>query len=76
MAEKKLRDGTASPQIISHFLKLASTREELEKEKLQRENDLLRAKVEALESNKRIETLYQDALNAMKEYSGQSLSDD
>ena len=70
LAEQQLRDGTASSQVISHYLKLGSTRASLEKEKLERENELLRAKTENLESAKRIEELYKDALSAMRNYSG------
>lgn len=76
LAEQQLRDGTASSQVISHYLKLGSTRASLEKEKLERENELLRAKTENLESSKRIEELYKDALDAMKKYSGLGSSDD
>ena len=70
LAEQQLIDGTASSQVISHYLKLGSTRAALEKEKLERENALLRAKTENLESAKRIEELYKDALNAMSRYQG------
>lgn len=70
LAEQQLRDGTASSQVITHYLKLGSTRASLEKEKLERENELLRAKTENLESAKRIEELYKEALDAMKIYSG------
>lgn len=70
LAEQQLRDGTASSQVITHYLKLGSTRASLEKEKLERENELLRAKTENLESAKRIEELYKEALEAMKIYSG------
>ncbi len=70
LAEKQLRNGTASSQVVTHFLKMASTREKLEQERLQRENLLLSAKVEAMASSKRIEELYETALNAMREYSG------
>lgn len=76
LAEQQLRDGTASSQVISHYLKLGSTRSSLEKEKLERENELLRAKTESLESAKRIEELYKDALNAMRTYSGMGDPDD
>lgn len=69
-AEEKLLDGTASSQLITHFLKLGSMREQLEREKLEEENKLLRAKTEALESGQRIEELYENALNAMRSYSG------
>ena len=71
LAETQLREGKASAQVISHYLKLGSTREILEQERLARENKLLEAKVEALESQKRIEELYQEALDAMRSYAGQ-----
>lgn len=70
LAERQLLDGTASSQVITHFLKLASTRERLEQERLQRENLLLSAKVEQIHSGKRMEELYETALNAMREYTG------
>jgi|WetSurMetagenome_2_1015567.scaffolds.fasta_scaffold1652089_2 hypothetical protein len=70
LAEKQLSDGTASAQVITHFLKLATTRERLEKEKLARENELLKAKTEALQSVKHIEELYENAIVAMREYGG------
>lgn len=76
LAEQQLRDGTASSQVISHYLKLGSTKASLEKEKLERENELLRAKTENLESAKRVEELYKDALNAMRTYSGMGEPDD
>ena len=69
LAEQQLRDGTASSQVITHYLKLGSTRAELEREKLRKENELLIAKTEAIQSAKRIEELYENALNAMKSYS-------
>ena len=75
-AEEQLRNGTASSQIICHYLKLASTREQLEKEKLERENELLRAKTESLKSAKRVEELYSKALSAMKNYSGHTEDDE
>lgn len=68
LAEQQLRDGTASSQVITHYLKLGSTREKLEREKLEQENKMLKAKTEAIESTKRIEELYENALNAMKNY--------
>lgn len=70
LAEKQLIEGTASAQVITHYLKLGSTRERLEKEKLAKENELLQAKREALESAKRVEELYANALEAMRNYSG------
>jgi hypothetical protein len=71
LAEKQLREGTASAQVISHFLKLGSTREILEQERLANENQLLKVKVEAMASAKQVEELYRRALNAMRSYSGQ-----
>lgn len=71
LAEKQLQEGTASAQVISHYLKLGSTRETLEQERLKNENELLRAKVEQLASGARIEALYGEALAAMKSYAGQ-----
>lgn len=70
LAEQQLRDGTASSQVITHYLKLGSTKERLEKEKLEEENKLLRAKTENLKSMKRVEELYTEALNAMRNYAG------
>ena len=75
LAEKQLRDGTASSQTINHYLKLGSSRERLEQDRLAGENELIKAKVEAMASVKRIEELYTNALKAMQTYSG-SLSID
>lgn len=76
LAERQLREGTASSQVITHYLKLGSSRADLEKEKLRKENALLTAKTESLESAKRIEELYNEALKAMKNYSGSGGIDD
>jgi len=76
LAEKQLLDGTASPSVITHYLKLASSRERLQKEKLERENAVLKAKAEAYESNKRTEELYSKAIEAMRSYSGMITSQD
>lgn len=70
LAEKQLRDGTASAQVISKFLQLGSTREKLEQERLRKENELLSARVEQLQSAKRMEEIYVQALNAMRSYAG------
>jgi hypothetical protein len=67
-------DGTASSQVITHYLKLGSTREKLEQERLIRENALLTAKVESMESAQKVEELYAEALNAMRSYAGQEVS--
>lgn len=71
LAEEQLRNGTASSQVITHFLKLGSERERLERERLKEENKLLRAKTKALDDQKEIKVLYADALKAMRRYSGQ-----
>ena len=70
LAEKQLSEGTASSQVITHYLKLGSTMERLEKEKLKQENELLKAKTESLKSAQRVEELYINALNSMRRYSG------
>lgn len=71
LAEKQLIDGTASSQVITHYLKLGSSREKLEQERLRQENELLKVKREAIESAARVEELYITALQAMRSYSGQ-----
>lgn len=71
LAEKQIQDGNASSQVITAFLKLGSTRERLEQARLQRENDLLAAKIESLASARRVEELYEDAIKAMRSYAGQ-----
>ena len=76
LAEQQLRDGTASSQVITHYLKLGSTRERLEKEKLIKENELLKAKTESLESTKEMKSLYEEAIKAMRNYSGQGDPDE
>ena len=75
LAEKQLREGTASSQVISHFLKLGSTNNMLEKETLIKNLDLLTAKTEAIKSGKVVEELYNNALAAMRKYSGNNNSD-
>ena len=73
LAERQLVDGTATSQVITHYLKLGSTREKLEQERLHRENQLLTARVETMASAKRIEELYEAALNAMRDYAGRDM---
>jgi hypothetical protein len=72
LAEQQIRDGRASSQVITHFLKLGSTREQLEKERLRHENALLVAKAESIASQAKIEELYENALNAMSLYQGRT----
>lgn len=70
LAEQQLRDGTASSQVITHYLKLGSTKERIEKEILEKQKELISAKTEALQSAKKIEELYANAISAMRQYSG------
>ena len=76
LAEKQLLEGTASSQVITHYLKLGSTKEKLEKEILMKQKELIEAKTQSLQSAQRIEELYKNALDAMRKYSGQGDSDD
>ena len=76
LAEEQIRSGTASAQVITHFLKLATTREKLEQKRLENENKLLEAKVESLASAARVEELYKNALAAMKSYAGRGSVDE
>lgn len=75
LAEKQLERGTASSQVITHYLKLGSTQARLEREKLEQENQLLKAKTEALKSSKNVEELVANALNAFRSYSGNGRSE-
>lgn len=76
LAEKQLREGTASSQVITHYLKLGSTKERIEKEILEKQKELIEAKTQNLQSAKRIEELYSNALNAMRRYSGHENGED
>jgi EAL domain-containing protein (putative c-di-GMP-specific phosphodiesterase class I) len=76
LAEKQLMEGTASAQVITHYLKLGSSKERIEQEILEKQKDLIDAKTQALRSAQRIEELYTDALAAMQRYSGQGDSRD
>ena len=73
LVEKRLRNGTATSQETTHFLKLGSAKNRLELEKLKKENELLEAKTEALRSAKRTEELFAKAIQAFGEYSGKSV---
>lgn len=76
LAERQLLEGTASSQVITHYLKLGSTKERIEKEILEKQKELIEAKTQTLQSAQRVEELYSNALNAMKKYSGQDDFDD
>ena len=70
LAERQLREGTASAQVITQFLKWGSARERLEQENKELENQLLEAKTEAIRSAQHAEELYINAINAMRSYVG------
>lgn len=70
LAEQQLREGTASSQVITHFLKLGTENAKLERERLRADIEVQKAKAEALRSQKEIDKLYVNAINAMKKYSG------
>lgn len=75
LAEKQLMEGTASSQVITHYLKLGSTKERIEKEILEKQKELISAKTESLKSAKHIEELYEQAMNAMRDYRGQDIDE-
>lgn len=76
LVEKRIDSETASSQEVCYFLKLGNQKEALEREKLEEENKLLRAKTENIQSQKRVEELYKEALDSMRNYSGQGDPDD
>ena len=76
LVKQRLIDGTATSQETTHFLKLASPKAQLEVEKIKRENELLKAKTDSLQSQQRTEELFENAINAMKRYSGHGDCDD
>ena len=76
LAERQLMEGTASSQVITHFLKLGTTKAELEKEKLKQENKLLEAKTKQAETSEEIKSLYENAIKAFRNYNGQGDPED
>lgn len=70
LAEQQLRDGTASPSVITHFLKLASTRESVEREALEAQKELVRAKADSIATHSDAEKKAEEALGAFKKYQG------
>lgn len=76
LAEQQLLDGTASSQVITHFLKLGTSRAELEKEKLKKENAVLDAKAKAYQSGEEMKELYENAIKAMRDYGGHGEAED
>lgn len=75
LAEEQIRAGTASSQVVTHFLKMGSTRELVEQERIRGQIEVDRVKAEQLEGQKRIEAMYVEALDAMRSYSGQPSSE-
>lgn len=72
LAEQQLRNGTASSQVITHYLKLGSMREKREREKLEEEIKMLKAKTEAIRAEKDRDVLYAQAIEAMRRYTPHS----
>lgn len=71
LAERQIRNGTASAQVLTHFLKLGTTNNRLEQERLRHENALLEAKTEQIRASARSDEMYEKAIKAMRSYSGQ-----
>lgn len=76
LAERQMRDGTASSQVISHFLKQSTEKTKLERQKLEYETELVRAKTAAIQSQQRTEEMIGKAMRAFKNYSGNGDPDD
>ena len=76
LAERQLQEGTASSQVITHYLKLGTQKAQLELEKLKLENELIKAKTESIRSAEEMKELYVEAINAMKRYSGHGGTDE
>lgn len=70
LVEKRLREGTASSAETTYYLRLSGSKARLEKEKLEEENKLLRAKTEMLQAQKNTEELYGEAIKMMRVYQG------
>lgn len=76
LAEQQLMDGSASAQVITHYLKLGSPKEQLERERLAHENRLLEAKEDQIRSQQNSEEMYQKVVEAMRRYSGSEVDED
>lgn len=76
LAEKQLLDGTASSQVITHYLKLGTMKEQLEIKKIEQEIELNKAKTKALADAEEIKALYSEALIAMRKYNGQGQNEE
>lgn len=76
LAEQKLLDGTASNSLINHYLSLGSTKAKLEREKLAKENELLRARTNQIRAEESSEALYKEVIRAMTDYGGSDSDED
>ncbi len=76
LAEKQIVEGNVSPLVLAHYIRMGSTKERLEREKLKKENEHLQAKIEALQVAKETGARYEEALRAFASYSGQDVVDD
>lgn len=75
-AEQQLRDGTASSQVITHFLKYATKEKELEMQILEKQKDLIVAKTEQIHDQKRTDEMFREAINAIRGYQGRNDSNE
>lgn len=76
LAERQMLNGSASAQVITHYLKLGSSREQLEQQRLAGEVELQKAKIEAMASTQRLEEMYVKAMNAFRGYQGHPAEED
>lgn len=76
LAERQLREGTASAMVITHYLKMGSPKERLEREKIKQENAHLKAKIESLQSYKELDAKYDAAMKAFRTYRGEDDGED
>lgn len=76
LAQRQLDEGSASPSVITHFLKMGTARAQLEQEKLRKETELLQTKKIAIEETKNMEQMFGEAIAAMKRYQGYSEEED
>lgn len=74
LAEQQLMDGTASSQVITHYLKLGSSKEKKDQELAEADIALKKARIESLKREERIEELFKEALDSFKVYSGQTVT--
>lgn len=75
LAEEQLRNGTASSQVITHYLKLGSMKERQERQKLEEEIKLLKAKTEAIKSEQERNELYSQVIEAIRAYTPHSMTE-